>query len=149
MRASAFEQGEKMSFDKETQLKEIKEIFADAAREEGWEVEGEMLYSYYFVDTSIEKLEKLGLQLEKEDYDFINIFELGDDETGEPTGEYLLHLDKTEKNTPETLIDKIEQFEKLAVEYEIDSFDGWEFGEEGDYEDLDEDEVLDDDKIEE
>ena len=128
-----------MSFDKETQLKEIKEIFTDAAREEGWEVEGEMLYSYYFVDTSIEKLEKLGLLLEKEDYDFINIFELGDDESGEPTGEYLLHLDKTEKNTPETLIDKIERFENLAVEYEIDSFDGWEFGEEGDYEDADED----------
>ena len=57
-----------MSFDKETQLKEIKEIYADAARDEGWDVEGEMLYSYYFVDESIEKLEKLGLQLDLRSY---------------------------------------------------------------------------------
>lgn len=136
-----------MSFDKETQLKEIKEIYADAAREEGWDVESEMLYSYYFVDESIEKLERLGLHLEKEGYDFINIFELGDDESGEPTGEYLLHLDKTEKQTPETLVERIEQFEKLAEEFEVDSFDGWEFGEEGDYEDLeDEDEAEEEEK---
>ena len=128
-----------MSFDKETQLKEIKEIYADAAREEGWDVESEMLYSYYFVDESIEKLEKLGLHFEKDGYDFINIFELGDDETGEPTGEYLLHLDKTEKQTPETLIDRIAEFEKIAQENEVE-FDGWEFGEEGDYEDLEDDE---------
>lgn len=136
-----------MSSEQETQLKEIKEIYTDAAREEGWNVEGEMLYSYYFVDESIEKLEKLGLQLEEQGYDFINIFELGDDETGEPTGEYLLHIDKTETQTPETLIDRIAEFEKLAGEHEVE-FDGWEFGEEGDYDDEEEDEVLNDDKVE-
>ena len=129
-----------MSFDKETQLKEIKEIFADAAREEEWDVDGEMLYSFYFIDETIDKLEKLGLHLENEGYDFINIFELGDEESGEPTGEYLLHLDKTEKHTPETLVERIDEFLKLAEENEVE-FDGWEFGEEGDYEDLeDEDE---------
>ena len=120
-----------MSFDKETQLKELKEIFADAAREEGWDVEGEMLYSYYFVDDSIEKLEKLGLKFEKDGYDFINIFELGDEETNEATGEYLLHLDKTEKQTPETLNGRLAEFQKLAEENEVEDLeDGEEEAEE-------------------
>lgn len=123
--------------DKETQLKEITEIFADAKKEEGWNVEGEMLYSFYFVDKSIEKLEKLGLLLEKDDYDFINIFELGDEETKEATGEYLLHLDKTEKHTPESLTARNEEFFKIAEEYEVE-YDGWEFGEEDEF--IDEDE---------
>lgn len=128
-----------MSFDKETQLKEIKEIFADAAREEEWDVEGEMLYSYYFIDETFDKLEKLAQHFEKESYDFINIYELGDEETNEPTGEFLLHIDKTEKQTPETLVERIDEFLKLAEEYEVE-FDGWEFGEEGDYEELEDEE---------
>lgn len=128
-----------MSADKEAQIKEITEIFAEAEREEGWKVDGEMLYSYYFVDESIEKLEKLGLHLEKEDHDFLAIAELGDEETEEATGEYLLHLDRTEKHTPETLADRIDEFLKLAEEYEVE-FDGWEFGEEDDEEDSEDEE---------
>ena len=62
-----------------------------------------MLYSYYFVDAIVEKLEKLGLKLEEDGYDFIDIFELGDEETEESTGEYLLHIDKVEIHTPESL----------------------------------------------
>lgn len=128
-----------MSFDKETQLQEIKEIFADAAREEEWNVEGEMLYSYYFIDETMDKLEKLAQHFENENYDYINIYELGDEETNEPTGEYLLHIDKTEKHTPETLVDRIDEFLKLAEEFEVE-FDGWEFGEEGDYEETEDEE---------
>lgn len=136
-----------MSLDRETQLKEIREIYADAAREEGWDVEGELLYSYYFVDESFDKLEKLAQHFENENYDFINIYELGDEETNEPSGEFLLHIDKTEKQTPEALVERVDEFLKLAEEYEVE-FDGWEFGEEGDYEDEEEDDVLNDDKVE-
>ena len=118
--------------DTESQLEGIREIFETARTEDNWNLEGEMLYSFYFVDESIEKLEKLGLYLEKQNYDFIDIFELGDDETGEPTGEYLLHIDKVEIHTPETLAERNVEFQKLADEYEIESYDGWEFGEVGD-----------------
>ena len=118
--------------DTESQLEGIREIFETARTEDNWNLEGEMLYSFYFVDESIEKLEKLGLYLEKQNYDFIDIFELGDDETGESTGEYLLHIDKVEIHTPETLAERNVEFQKLADEYEIESYDGWEFGEVGD-----------------
>ena len=126
--------------DTESQLEGIRKIFADAKREDNWNLDEEMLYSFYFVDENVDKLEKLGLQLEADGYDFIDIFELGDEETDESTGEYLLHIDKAEIHTPESLAQRNTEFQKLADEYEIKTYDGWEFGEVGDYDEDDEDE---------
>lgn len=127
-----------MFTDTESQIEGIKEIFELAEKEDGWDLNGELLFSYYFVDKSVEKLEKLGEYLAGEKYDFIDIFELGDEETGESTGEYLLHIDKVETHTPESLAERNVEFQKLADQYEIESYDGWEFGEEGDDEEFDE-----------
>ncbi|MEJ7846904.1 MAG: ribonuclease E inhibitor RraB [Pyrinomonadaceae bacterium] len=121
--------------DTESQLEGIREIFQTAKTEDNWNLEGEMLYSFYFVDEDVDKLEKLGLKLEADGYDFLDIFVLGDEETDESTGEYLLHIDKIETHTPETLAARNVEFQKLAEEYEIGSYDGWEFGEVGDEED--------------
>ncbi len=118
--------------DTESQIEGIKEIFADAKREDNWDLNEEMLYSFYFVDKSVDKLEKLGLKLEADGYDFVDVFELGDEETDESTGEYLLHIDKVEVHTPESLAQRNVEFQKLAEEYEIKTYDGWEFGEVGD-----------------
>ena len=73
--------------DTESQLEGIREIFQTAKSEDNWDLEGEMLYSFYFVDEDVDKLEKLGLKLEADGYDFLDIFELGDEETDESTGE--------------------------------------------------------------
>ena len=124
----------------ESQLDGIREIFETARTEDGWNTEEEMLYSFYFIDRDVDKLEKLGLELEKQGYDFIDIFELGDEETEESTGDYLLHIDKVETHTPESLAARNVEFQNLANEYEIASYDGWEFGEVGDDEDSEEEE---------
>ena len=121
--------------DTQSQLEGINEIFATARNEDGWNTDEEMLYSYYFVDTDVDKLEKLGLKLEADGYDFVDIFELGDEETDESTGEYLLHIDKVETHTPESLAQRNVEFQNLANEHDIASYDGWEFGEVGDYDD--------------
>lgn len=120
----------------ESQLEGIKEIFNDAKTQDGWDLSEEMLYSFYFVDKDVDKLEKLGLKLEADDYDFVDIFELGDEDTDESTGEYLLHIDKIEVHTPESLAQRNVEFQKLADEYEITTYDGWEFGEIGGDEDF-------------
>jgi hypothetical protein len=123
--------------DTESQLEGIRKIFDDAKSEDNWNMNEEMLYSFYFVDEDVDKLEKLGLKLEEDGYDFVDIFELGDDETEESTGEYLLHIDKVEIHTPESLAQRNVEFAKLAEEYEIKTYDGWEFGEVGDYDEED------------
>lgn len=117
--------------DVESQLEGIREIFAEAKREDNWNTDEPMLYSFYFVDKNVDKLEKLGLKLEADGYDFIDIFQLGDEETQKPTGEYLLHIDKIEVHTPESIAQRNVEFQKLADEFEIDTYDGWEFGEIG------------------
>ena len=126
--------------DTESQLETIREIFAKAKQEDNWNLDEPMLYSFYFVDENVDKLEKLGLKLEADGYDFIDIFELGDDETNESTGEYLLHIDKAGVYTPESLAEQNVEFQRLADEYEIESYDGWEFGEVGGEEDDEEEE---------
>ncbi len=126
--------------DTQSQLEGIKEIFNTARTEDKWNTDEEMLYSYYFVDTDVDKLEKLGLKLEADGYDFLDIFELGDEETDESTGEYLLHIDKVEKHTPESLAQRNVEFQTLAEQYELVSYDGWEFGEVGDYDEEEEEE---------
>lgn len=126
--------------DTESQIEGIGQIFAAAKKEDNWNTNEEMLYSYYFVDKDVDKLEKLGIYLEENGYDFIDIFELGDEETGESTGENLLHIDKEERHTPQSLAERNVEFAKLAAEYEIETYDGWEFGEVGVYDEEDEDE---------
>ncbi len=134
--------------DTESQLEGIKKIFADAASEDKWNLGEEMLYSFYFVDTDVDKLEKLGLKLEADGYDFVDVFELGDEKTDESTGEYLLHIDKVEVHTPESLAQRNVEFQKLADEYELETYDGWEFGEVGEYEGGEDDEDEDEDEKE-
>lgn len=126
--------------DVESQLEGIREIFAEAKREDNWNTDEPMLYSFYFVDKNVDKLEKLGLKLEADGYDFIDIFQLGDEETQKPTGEYLLHIDKIEVHTPESIAQRNVEFQKMADEFEIETYDGWEFGEIGEDDDDEEDE---------
>ena len=136
--------------DTESQLEGIREIFNDAKTQDSWNLEEEMLFSFYFVDKNVDKLEKLGLKLEADGYDFIDIFELGDEKTDVSTGEYLLHIDKVEMHTPESLAQRNVEFQTLADEYEIETYDGWEFGEIGGEEDEEEfDEELEDEDAEE
>ena len=126
--------------DVESQIEGIKEIFADAKSEDNWNLDEPMLYSYYFVDEDPDKLESLGVALEETDYDFIGVYELGDEETEKSTGEYMLHIDKTEIHTPESLARRNVEFGKLAEDYKIKTYDGWEFGEEGVYDEEEEEE---------
>lgn len=126
--------------DTESQLEGIRQIFAEAKQQDNWDTNEPMLYSFYFVDEDPDKLEELGLELEEKGYDFIGVFELGDEETEEATGEYLLHVDKEEIHTPESLAQRNVELQKIADEREVQTYDGWEFGEVGDYDDLEADE---------
>jgi acetamidase/formamidase len=85
-------------------------------------------------------IETIDFLKEKQGYDFLDIFELADEKTDEATGEYLLHIDKVETHTPESLAERNVEFQKLATEHEIGSYDGWEFGEVGGEDDEEEEE---------
>ena len=121
----------------ESQIEGIEHIFATARKEDNWNTNEEMLYTFYFVDKDVEKLEEFGNLLEEKGYDFIGIYEAGEEDTNESTGEFLLQIDKEETHTPQSLAERNVEFAKLAAEHEIESYDGWEFGEVGVYDDED------------
>lgn len=132
--------------DTASQIEGIREIFAEAKREDDWDTSEPMLYSYYFVDKDADKLDSLGVALEEKDFDFIGVYELGDEETDASTGEFLLHIDKVEAHTPESLAQRNVEFQKLADEYGITTYDGWEFGEEGVYDEEEFSDEIEDDE---
>ena len=132
LNSKEYYKGEVMFKDTQSQIEGIEQIFAEAKQQDNWNMGEPMLYSYYFADKSIDKLEKLGIKLEEEGYDFIGIYELGEEESEKPTGEYLLHIDKIETHTPQSLAERNVEFARLAEENEIELYDGWEFGEVGD-----------------
>ena len=59
--------------DTESQLEGIREIFAEAKREDDWNLDEPMLYSYYFVGKDADKLDELGEKLDGQEYDFVGI----------------------------------------------------------------------------
>jgi hypothetical protein len=123
-------------------LAEIQRMFDLAVTEDGWDMESEILYSFFFVGTDPEKLEKLGDQLAEVGFEFVDIFQLGDEETSEPTGEFLLHIDQAGIYTPENLEKQLKAFEELCAKEGYAQLDGWEFGDDsGDEEDEDESEI--------
>lgn len=127
----------------ESQLEGINELFDAARTEDGWNLDEEMLFSYYFIDTDVDKLEKLGIKLDAEGFDYIGVYELGEEDSDEPSGEFMLHIDKVEIHTPESLAQRNVEFQKLAEEHGIETYDGWEFGEVGEDDEDDEDDADD------
>lgn len=117
-----------MFTDVESQLESIEAIFAEAA-EDGLKLEEPHLFSFYFVDAAVEKLGKLGDRLEADGYDFIGVFELEDEETDKPTGEYMLHVDKVETHTARSLAERNVELARIAQEAGVTAYDGWEVGE--------------------
>lgn len=117
-----------MFTDVESQIESIEAIFAEAT-EDGLRLEEPHLFSFYFADNEIGKLEKLGERLEEDGYDFIGVFELEDEETDKATGEYLLHMDKVETHTAHSLAERNVELARLAEEFGVTAYDGWEVGE--------------------
>lgn len=117
-----------MFTDVESQLESIEAIFAEAT-EDGLQLEEPHLFSFYFADGEVEKLEKLGDRLEEDGYDFIGVFELEDEESGKTTGEYLLHMDKVETHTVRSLAERNVELAALTQEFGVMAYDGWEVAE--------------------
>ena len=87
---------------------------------QGIDTNNEYVYRYFFFNKNKSNLKKLANQLANENYKIVAI-EKSDDI-------YVLNFEKSEINTVETLIKSAERFEKLAVDFKVDSFEGWELG---------------------
>ena len=116
-----------MYMDEASQIDKLQFSFGEI-RDAGWNPDGDLLWGYFFVDTDVEKLERLRPHLESLGYRFVDIFELEEEEGEEPSGEYMLHVEKVETHSPVTLARRNVELARLASKSGVKAYDGWDVG---------------------
>jgi len=107
-------------------IQTIEEMFADIREKTDWNIDGPMLWGYFFTDSSRDKLKKLADVLEQQGYTFVELFipEIDDGEE-----EYhFLHVERIEPHTVLSLHERNQQLYALAEKHDIDTYDGMDVG---------------------
>jgi len=103
-------------------LQQMEDMFANIRAKTKWEVDGEMLWGYFFTDPDTNKLERASQRLTASGYRLVEIYPTDDKST------HVLHVERIEKHTPQTLQTRNGEFEKLAAEFGLESYDGMDVG---------------------
>jgi hypothetical protein len=127
-------------------LEQLQEMFSNMRAHTDWDVDGELLWGFFFTDADPEKLEKAAVVLDEMGYDVVEIFQSEDDEDPSIT-DYVLHVERIEPHTPQSLWDRNNELIAFAEKQGLESFDGVDVGSPFDEEDEDE-EDLDDEGVE-
>ena len=103
-------------------LEELEEMFARMRRETKWDIDGDMLWGYFFTDPDRKKLERIGEQLGREGYRVVDIYEADDRST------LVLHVERVERHTPQTLDARNAELYHRAEQFGLQSYDGMDVG---------------------
>lgn len=103
-------------------LESLQKMFTDMKAKTKWDLDGNMLWGYFFTDPDPKKLEVARDALVKAGYHFVNIYPTDDKRT------YFLHVEKVEHHTAETLNQRNQEFYKLADQLHLESYDGMDVG---------------------
>jgi hypothetical protein len=103
-------------------LQQLEDMFSNVRAQTKWDVDGEMLWGYFFTDPDPKKLEPVAERLARSGYRVVRIYETDDQST------HFLHVERVEKHTPETLHVRNGEFETLASEFGLECYDGMDVG---------------------
>jgi len=101
---------------------QLEEMFARMRTSTKWNVDGPMLWGYFFVDPSAQKLEQVGKELQASGYRVVGI---------EPMAEhkgFMLHVERAEVHTPTSLNARNSDLYAIAKKYSVASYDGMDVG---------------------
>jgi len=97
-------------------------MIASMRAKTNWNVDGPMLWGYFFTNRSADKVEKAATRLAAQGYRLVGIHETDDASTR------ALHVERSEIHSPQTLFDRNEILDRLAFELGLDSYDGMDVG---------------------
>jgi len=103
-------------------LADLESMFKNMRSETKWNVDGDMLWGYFFFDPSPEKLNSLAEELKKTGYHFVNVHQTDDKSS------YVLHVENVETHTPATLDKRNHELTALAEKYGVECYDGMDVG---------------------
>jgi hypothetical protein len=111
----------------DTSKAQLEEIFSGIKTQTNWDIKNDLLWGYFFTSPNKSELEKIGDELASDRYRFVEIRQLESDASqAEP--EWLLHVERIETHSVDTLLTRNTQFEDLASRYEDVVYDGWDVG---------------------
>ncbi len=97
-------------------------MFANIRAKTSWNIDGPLLWGYFFIDGDAKKLQQLGQQLASEGYHVVGIGPTRDQR------KFVMRVEKVEPHTPESLNERNQAFYVLAEKYGIESYDGMDVG---------------------
>ncbi|RYF94863.1 MAG: ribonuclease E inhibitor RraB [Caulobacteraceae bacterium] len=89
-----------------------------------WNVDGPLLWGYFFLSSDLPKLQAASETLKADGY---RIVQLRADRSG-PKPKWQLHVERVETHTVESLLERNEQFYRLAERFGLESYDGMDVG---------------------
>lgn len=104
------------------QLSQLQSMFSDMRARTPWNVDGPLLWGYFFFDTKASRLEQIASELAPLGYRLVSLEEV------QGKGTFRLHVEKIETHTPETLNKRNGEFYALAEKYGVASYDGMDVG---------------------
>lgn len=131
-------------------LEQLQKLFSDLRAETSWDVDGEMLWGYFFVDQDSDKLTAAGALLAEQGYEIGGVYE-NEDEPG-----FILHVQRAEIHTPDSLFARNAELETFSAAQGLEAYDGMDVSpnddseegedEEGGFENLDDPDFPTDEK---
>jgi hypothetical protein len=102
--------------------KDLIEDMFDNMKRNNWDVDGDLLWGYFFIDRDPVKLEKLADYLVSIGYSYVEIY------PDEERALLWLHVEKIETHTIMSLDKRNKELHNLARDFEIQDYDGMDAG---------------------
>jgi hypothetical protein len=103
-------------------LKMLQEMFANMRRDGDMNLDGDLLWGYFFTDLDPKKLEPVATRLDSLGFSVVDLYLSGDSKT------YFLHVERVETHSPDSLHARNQEFYRIAEEFGIESYDGMDVG---------------------
>lgn len=108
------------------EVQALEDMFSNIKSTTTWDLNGPMLWGYFFTDTSEEKLQSFVSILQKQGYRFVDLYVPELDEGMEEY--FFLHVEKEEIHSVSSLHQRNQELESLAYLHQIGSYDGMDVG---------------------
>jgi hypothetical protein len=105
---------------------DVQKMFDELRAKAQWNLDGDLLWSYYFFDSRPDRLKAAQHELEAMGYRVVDLSEMEED--GKKTGAYVMQVEKVETHTVDSLDRRNAEFDAFAAKYGIESYDGMDVG---------------------
>jgi hypothetical protein len=101
---------------------QLQEMFSNMRANPKWNIDAPLLWGYYFIDPDPKWLQLAAQELTARGYRFVDIHATDDKSA------YVLHVEKVEHHTVESLNKRNQEFYALAETFKLSSYDGMDVG---------------------